>query len=205
MWHLHQTAKQASKYHSNTRRSVLKLQRRSTPHCNRDCHPAGDKTKEGCAPHRLPINTEITGIRKPRRQHLSKINTKYKRLWNQEQQPYFNRYLHIPAYIETKWPISWQRKEARSSSPNQTKLPRSKNAHQKQEASWLRLLSRYEQTMIFRLRIGHCRLRSHIKKIAIEESALCPCGQMHKLQPMSCSRVLSTKKKGKPSGQQKVL
>ena len=39
----------------------------------------------------------------------------------------------------------------------------------------LRLLSRHEQTMIFRLRTGHCRLRSHIKKIGIEKSALCPC------------------------------
>ena len=52
MWHLHQTVKQASHYYSNTGwRSVLKLQSRSssTPHHDRDCHPAGDKTKEGCA------------------------------------------------------------------------------------------------------------------------------------------------------------
>ena len=26
------------------------------------------------------------------------------------------------------------------------------------------------------LRTGHCRLRSHMKKIGIEKSALCPCG-----------------------------
>ena len=31
---------------------------------------------------------------------------------------YFNGYLHIPAYMETKWPISWRKKEARSSSQN---------------------------------------------------------------------------------------
>ena len=31
----------------------------------------------------------------------------------------------------------------------------------------------HEQTMIFRLRTGHCRLRSHMKKIGIEKSALC--------------------------------
>jgi len=36
---------------------------------------------------------------------------------------------------------------------------------------------RHEQTMILRLRIGHCRLRSHMKKIGIEESVLCPWGQ----------------------------
>ena len=37
-----------------------------------------------------------------------------------------------------------------------------------------KLQSRHEQTMIFRLRTGHCRLRSHMKKIGIEESGLCP-------------------------------
>ena len=36
----------------------------------------------------------------------------------------------------------------------------------------LRLLSRHEQTMIFRLRTGHCRLRSHMKKIGITRLAL---------------------------------
>ena len=41
----------------------------------------------------------------------------------------------------------------------------------------LRLLSRQQHTMIFRLRTGHCRLRSHMKKIDIEESAPCPCDQ----------------------------
>ena len=40
----------------------------------------------------------------------------------------------------------------------------------------LRLLSRHEQTLIFRLRTGHCGLRSHMKKVGIENSALCPCG-----------------------------
>ena len=38
----------------------------------------------------------------------------------------------------------------------------------------LRLLSRHEQKMIFRLRTGHCRLYSHMKKIGIEMSAICP-------------------------------
>ena len=39
------------------------------------------------------------------------------------------------------------------------------------------ILSRHKQTMIFWLRTGHCRLRSHMKKNGIEVSALCPCGQ----------------------------
>ena len=81
MWHLHQTAKQASHYYSNTGwRYVFKLQSRSTgtPRRGRDCHPAGDTTKEGCAPHRLPICTAITSIRNYRRLHLTQLNTKFK-------------------------------------------------------------------------------------------------------------------------------
>ena len=59
---------------------MLKLQSRSTSTSHRDidCHPVGDKTKEGCAPHRLPICTTITRIRKSRRLHLTKFNTKFK-------------------------------------------------------------------------------------------------------------------------------
>ena len=52
----------------------------------------------------------------------------------------------------------------------------------------LRLLSRHEQTMIFRLRTGHCRLRSHMKKIGIEQSALCPCG----LEAQTAAHVLQS-------------
>ena len=77
------------------------------------------------------------------------------------------------------------------------------NTHQKQEAiadfkhrnggynphqDTLRLLSRHEQTMIFRLRTGHCRLRSHMKKIGIEQSALCPCG----LEAQTAAQVLQS-------------
>ena len=40
----------------------------------------------------------------------------------------------------------------------------------------LRLLSRHEPTMIFRLRTGYFRLRSHVDKIGIAKSALCPGG-----------------------------
>ena len=68
-------------YYSNTGwRSVHKLQSRSTstPRRDRDCHPAGDTTKEGCAPHRLPICTAITRIRKSRRLHLTQFNTTFK-------------------------------------------------------------------------------------------------------------------------------
>ena len=52
----------------------------------------------------------------------------------------------------------------------------------------LRLLSRHEQAMIFRLRTDHCRLRSHMRRSGIEKSAICTCGLeaqtiAHVLQP----------------------
>jgi len=40
----------------------------------------------------------------------------------------------------------------------------------------IRRLDRQQQTVIFRLRTGHCRLRSHLKKIGVSETALCECG-----------------------------
>ena len=56
--YIRQPAKQASHYYSNTGlSSVLKLQSRSTrtPHRDRDCHPAGDKTKKGCPLYSLSV------------------------------------------------------------------------------------------------------------------------------------------------------
>ena len=51
-------------------------------------------------------------------------------------------------------------------------------------------LPRHQQTTIFRLRTGHCRLNSHLKKVGVKTSAQCPCGEAdqtpeHHLQ--SCS------------------
>ena len=40
----------------------------------------------------------------------------------------------------------------------------------------LHLLNRYEQTTIFRLRTGHCRLKSHLRRIGVADSAMCDCG-----------------------------
>ena len=54
----------------------------------------------------------------------------------------------------------------------------------------LHQLPRRQQTTIFRLRTGHCRLNSHLKRIGVKTSAQCPCGEAdrtpeHYLQ--SCS------------------
>ena len=50
--------------------------------------------------------------------------------------------------------------------------------------------------MIFRLRTGHCRLRSHMKKIGIEKSTLCP---MHtgSTNHSPCPAVMPSPKKRK--------
>ena len=54
----------------------------------------------------------------------------------------------------------------------------------------LHQLPRHQQTTIFRLRTGHCRLSSYLKRIGVKTSAQCPCGEAdqtpeHYLQ--SCS------------------
>ena len=41
----------------------------------------------------------------------------------------------------------------------------------------LHQLPQYQQTTIFRLRTGHCRLNSHLKRIGVKTSAQCPCGE----------------------------
>ena len=38
-------------------------------------------------------------------------------------------------------------------------------------------LPRRQQTTIFCLRAGHCRLNSHLKRIAVKTSVQCPCGE----------------------------
>ena len=54
----------------------------------------------------------------------------------------------------------------------------------------LHQLARHQQTIIFRLRTGHCRLNSHLKRIGVKTSAQCLCGEAdqtpeHYLQPCS--------------------
>jgi len=41
----------------------------------------------------------------------------------------------------------------------------------------LRKLDRDQQTLIFRLRTGHCRLRAHLKRIGVSDTSLCICEQ----------------------------
>ncbi len=40
----------------------------------------------------------------------------------------------------------------------------------------IRVLERKHQTIIFRLRTGHCCLRAHLKRIGISNTSMCECG-----------------------------
>ena len=41
----------------------------------------------------------------------------------------------------------------------------------------IRSLERKDQTLIFRMRTGHCGLRAHLKRIGVTATATCQCGQ----------------------------
>ena len=63
-------------------------------------------------------------------------------------------------------------------------------------------LSRQEETTIFRLRTGHCGLNSHLKRIGVKPSPICPCGEadqtpQHVLQ--SCPLFLEERKQTWPT------
>ena len=104
-----------------------------------------------------------------------------------------------------KWQISLQKKEGKRSNPNHI-CPTEKSKllsiikkkaifhcktggyNPNQDA--LHQLPRHQQTIIFHLRTGHCRLNSHLKRIGVKTSAHCRCGEAnqtpeHYLQ--SCS------------------
>ena len=188
---------------------MLKLQSRNTStHRDRDCHPAGDKTKEGCAPHRLTVLQSFASG-KPEEYTLRNLiqslnsltsRTTAVRQWipvhtgiygneegSKKQQP-----KSILTYQEAKTLI-------RNNRLADFKL---RNGGYNPQQDTLRLLSRHEQTMIFQLRTGHCRLCSHMKKIGIESQPFAPADWKHKPQPVFCSHALSTKEKA--PGQQKV-
>ena len=61
----------------------------------------------------------------------------------------------------------------------------------------LHQLPRHQQTTIFRLRTGHCRLNSYLKRIGIKTSAQCPCGEADQThQNITCNPAHSTIKQG---------
>ena len=128
-------------YYSNTGwRSVLKLQSRSTstPHRDRDCHPAGDKTKEGCAPHRLLLSVlQSLASGNPEGYTLRNLTQSLNSLTSRT-----TAVLQwIPAHTgrygnEVTDQLAKEGSKSSSQNPNLV-TKKLKNAHQKQEASWL--------------------------------------------------------------------
>ena len=100
-----------------------------------------------------------------------------------------------------KWQISSQEKEGKRSNPHHicpTEKSNLLSLINRKPSSTARLVDTTQtrthsiscQTIIFRLRVGYCRLNSHLKRIGVKTSAQCPCGEAdqtpeHYLQ--SCS------------------
>ncbi|KAK7100641.1 hypothetical protein V1264_023558 [Littorina saxatilis] len=100
--------------------------------------------------------------------------------------------MHALGKERVSW-IAWQRKAAsRLTQPSnpatygETKtLVRSKfradwvaqNGGYRADQDPIRKLERNQQTLIFRLRTGHCGLRAPLKRIRITDTTLCECGQ----------------------------
>ena len=66
----------------------------------------------------------------------------------------------------------------------------------------LHQLPRHQQTIIFRLKTGHCRLNSQLKRIGVKTSAQCPCGEADQTQEyylQSCSLYHQTRQQTRPT------
>ena len=67
----------------------------------------------------------------------------------------------------------------------------------------LNKVPRHQQTTILRLRTGHCRLNSRLKRIGVKTSAQCPCGEALKRtkhQNFTCKPADSTSKQASRCG-----
>ena len=196
MWCLHQVSRQTSILCVSTcRNTVFKLQSWSprTAECHRNHHFMGREAQENSLPHRLTVSpasphvwwtwhnteahTENISSEHPLSIYLycSSVNTSTHWLRGDEiadQLTKEGREKEQPlphlAYREVKTLIPNTKKtifhsKAGGHNPNQDTL------HQ---------LPRHQQTTIFCLRTGHCRLNSHLKRIGIKTSAQCPCGEV---------------------------
>ena len=187
-----------------TFRFNINLQSRSTstPHRDRDCHPAEDQIRL-CS-----SQTPISGLQSlpsgnlqedyTLRNVIQSLNSLTSRTTAVLQ--------WIPAHTgiygnevvnqlakegskkqQPKSKLSYQ--EAKSLIRNKRLADfKHRNGDYNHQQDTIRLLSRNDQTMIFLLRTGHCRLRSHMKKIGIERSAFCPCG----LEAQTTAHVLQS-------------
>ena len=105
---------------------------------------------------------------------------------------FFSGYQHTLAFGEMKWQMSSQKKEGKSSNSHHicpTESSKLLSIIKRKPSSTARLddtnqtrthsdqLPRHQQTTTCHLRIGHCRLNSHLKKIGVKTSAQCLCGK----------------------------
>ena len=69
-------------------------------------------------------------------------------------------YEEVKAFLRSRFRTDWM------------KLNNGYQAHQDP----IRKLERRQQTLIFRLRTGHCGLRAHLKRIGVTDTSQCQCG-----------------------------
>jgi ribonuclease HI len=68
-------------------------------------------------------------------------------------------------------------KEAQSAiKSSYREIQKARNGEYSPKGDEMKLLDRNGQTIIFRLRTGHCRLRRHMKKVGLTDTATCECG-----------------------------
>ena len=102
--------------------------------------------------------------------------------------------------------VFWAYLSVRCSSPktlthNKKKaIFHSKTGGYKTNQGALHQLPRHQQTTIFRLRTGHCRLNSHLKRIGVKTSAQCPCGEADQTPEHYLKSCSSTTKQGSRYG-----
>ena len=116
----------------------------------------------------MPQKPSLRGKRSPRKQSSSQTHYQpciadqlAKEEKEKEQPPSHLSYREVKTLIRNKKKAIFQCKTG-VYNPNHDAL------HQ---------LSRHQQTTIFRLRTGHCRLNSHLKRIGVKTSTQCPCGE----------------------------
>ena len=216
MWCLHQAPRQTSIICVSTWwGTVLKLQSRSpsTAECDRNHNFVGREAQESSLPHRLTISPASPHVwwtwHNAKEAHIEHQHPRQttcvvlqwipahtgirgneiadqlaKEGREKEHPPSHLSYREVKTLIHDKKKAILHCKTA-GYNPNQDAL------HQ---------LPRHQQTIIFSLRTGHCRLNSHLKGISVKTSAQCPVERRTKHQNITYSPAHCISKQGSRYG-----
>ena len=220
MWCLHQASRQTSILCVSTQwDTVLKLQSwsPSTAECHGNHHFVGRETQESSLPHRLTL--------RPASLMSGETDTTQKKLTENTStltQTTCIVLQWIPAHtgIRGNDTVDQLAKEGRETGQPPSHLSyrevetlirnkkkaifHCKTGGYNPNHDALHQLPQHQQTTIFRLRTGHCRLNSHLQRTGVKISAQCPCGEVdqtpeHYLQSPAHSTTKQDKCPSKPS------